>query len=160
MKPFGREPAPSRTNRIQDRAGVLMHAVRQVPLAQMKPDPFDRVELWRVGRQPEQRDTGRDGEVVTGIGNHHRMLVLRQSSRKSAAGIRSSPRWGRWAALGRNPNRWLARRSRRHRRMFSADQRVRSACARAATSGGRLGPSGQIWRHLGKIVRSLCPDAP
>lgn len=64
-----------------------MEPVRQVPLAQIEPDPFNGVQLRRVGWQPEQRQIGWNCEVVAGVPSgavkhHHGMFVLGQSSRK------------------------------------------------------------------------------
>jgi hypothetical protein len=65
-----------------------MDPVRQVPLAQVKPDPFHGIQFRRVGWQPEQRQIGWDNEIQAGmppgaVKHHHGMLVGGQSCRKT-----------------------------------------------------------------------------
>ena len=53
-----------------------------------EPDTLDRVQFGRVGRQRDQGDVGRNGEVVRAmptrlIEDHHRMFVISDGFRKA-----------------------------------------------------------------------------
>jgi hypothetical protein len=55
--------------------------VREEAFLEVEPDALDRIEFGRVGRQRNQGDVGRNGEVVGAmpaslIENHHRMFVV------------------------------------------------------------------------------------
>ena len=66
-EPFRRELAPGRADGVKDRVVIFMDPVRQMPLAQVKPDPFHGIQFRRVGWQPEQRQIGWDNEIQAGM---------------------------------------------------------------------------------------------
>ena len=86
----------------------------QMPLSQEQPDPLHRVELRRVGRQPDERDVARDHKLpgpvpASAVEHHDRMLVLGQ--RRREPGEELVHRRGRHlrqheteAVAGRGPN--------------------------------------------------------
>jgi hypothetical protein len=51
---FWCELAPSGADGVKDGAITFMHPVRRMPLAQIKPDPFNGVQFRRAGWQSEQ----------------------------------------------------------------------------------------------------------
>jgi hypothetical protein len=60
-----------------------MDSVREVPLAQVEPDAFHRVQFRGVGRQVQQRHIVRNGQIAAGvpsrsIEHHDGMLILEQ----------------------------------------------------------------------------------
>ena len=62
--------------------------MREEALLEVEPDALDRIEFGRVGRQWNQGDVGRNGEVVGAmpaglIEDHHRMFVLSDGFRKA-----------------------------------------------------------------------------
>ena len=82
-----REFAPGLADGVKDGVVIIKHPVRQMALAQVEPDPFDRVQLRRVGWQAKQRQIGWDGKIVAGVPSstvkhHHGVLVLSQGERE------------------------------------------------------------------------------
>ena len=62
--------------------------MREESFLEVEPDALDRIQFGRVGRQRNQGDIGRNGEVVgampTGpIEDHHRMVVIGDGFRKA-----------------------------------------------------------------------------
>ena len=60
---LGEERVPGRAAGIQDVVVGRPEAVREEALAEVQPDPLDRVELGGIGRQEHRREVRRDGEV-------------------------------------------------------------------------------------------------
>src|SRR3712207_1360335 len=58
------ERVPGLAERIDDGVVGVEQAMAEMPLTQVQPDPLHRVELGRVGRQPDERDVARDGEPL------------------------------------------------------------------------------------------------
>lgn len=74
---------------IDDGGIAVEHPVREVPLAQVEPDPFDRVQFRRIGRQTQQGYVGRDDQVVAGVPAgaveyHDGVLVLGKRGREAS----------------------------------------------------------------------------
>ena len=69
------EGVPGLAAGLDNRFGVVEHAEGKEALAQIEPDPLDRVEFRTVGRQRHQRDVVRNGEraliVPTGAVEDH-----------------------------------------------------------------------------------------
>lgn len=87
-EPLRGELTPGSADGIDDGDVSLVHPVRQMSLTQIEPDPLDRVELRRVGRQAEQRHIGRHHEVVAGVPpgaveGHDDVLVFGQRRREA-----------------------------------------------------------------------------
>src|SRR3712207_5531530 len=57
------ERIPRAAERVDDGVVVVEQAVAQMLLAQEQPDPLHRVELGRIGRQPDEGDVARDHEL-------------------------------------------------------------------------------------------------
>jgi hypothetical protein len=79
------ELAASRAGRIEDGGVAGRSAVREMPLAEMQPDPFDWVQFGRIGWQPEQADVLRHHEIEAGVRS-----------------CEAAPKWGSSALLVRD----------------------------------------------------------
>src|SRR5881275_2190439 len=77
------EGVPGAARSLDDRLGIGEKPKREEALAQVKPDPLDRIEFWAVGRQWHEREITGDGQrarvVPAGTVKHeHGMSVGRE----------------------------------------------------------------------------------
>ena len=61
---FGEQGVPGRAAGVEDVVVARPETVREEALAQIQPDPLDRVQLGGVGWQEQRREVGWDGEVL------------------------------------------------------------------------------------------------
>ena len=58
------QPIPGVGAAVDDLAGSLENAVREAIVSEMQPEPLDRVEFGRIGRQEDQAKVFRYDEIA------------------------------------------------------------------------------------------------
>ena len=58
------QPIPSVTTGVDDLARSLENAVRERIVSEMQPEPLDRVEFGRVGRQEDEAEVSGHDEIA------------------------------------------------------------------------------------------------
>jgi hypothetical protein len=61
------QPIPGITTGVDDLASSLEHAVRQAIISEMQPQPLDRVEFGRIGRQEDHAEVFGHDEIARGM---------------------------------------------------------------------------------------------
>ena len=61
---FAEQPIPRRAATVDDLVGGAEDAVREAIVSQVQPQPLDRVEFRRVGRQEDEAEVFRDHQIA------------------------------------------------------------------------------------------------
>jgi hypothetical protein len=64
---FGEQPIPGVTTAVDDLIGGAKDTVRQAIVSEMQPQPLDRIEFGRVGRQEHQAEIFRLHQIAGGM---------------------------------------------------------------------------------------------
>ena len=83
---FGEQPVPGVTTAVDDVLGGAKDAVRQAIVAPMQPQPLDRIEFGRVGRQEHQAEIFGHHQIAGGMPT--RLVHQHDAMRPGSHGLR------------------------------------------------------------------------